>query len=98
MKFSNVLMPSWLRPSALMMPLVTVCPRRRIADGQHLIAHLGLVGVAHDDHGQLVQLDLDDGQIGVGVGADDLGPAAAAIVSTTSIASAPSTTWLFVGM
>ena len=26
MKFSNTLMPSWLRPSALMMPLVTVCP------------------------------------------------------------------------
>jgi hypothetical protein len=26
MKFSKVLMPSWLRPSALTMPLVTVCP------------------------------------------------------------------------
>ena len=26
MKFSNVLMPSWLRPSALTMPLVTVWP------------------------------------------------------------------------
>ena len=26
MKFSKVLMPSWLRPSALTMPLVTVWP------------------------------------------------------------------------
>src|SRR6478735_1553071 len=26
MKFSNVLMPRWLRPSALTMPMVTVCP------------------------------------------------------------------------
>jgi hypothetical protein len=51
-----------------------------VADRQHLIAHLQLVGVAQREGGQTVQLDLEHGQIGVGVGADHLRAGAAAVI------------------
>ena len=51
-----------------------------VADGQHLVAHLQGVGVAQHDHGQLVELDLEHRQVGVGVGADHLAARVAAVV------------------
>jgi len=51
-----------------------------IADGQHLVAHLQFVGAAQHDHRQLVELDLEHGQVGVGIGADHLAARVAAVV------------------
>jgi len=38
-----------------------------VADGQHLVAHLQVVGIAQHDHRQLVEFDLEHGQVAVGV-------------------------------
>src|SRR5690606_10667264 len=43
----------------------------RVADGQNTVPHGQCVGVAQHDHGQFVEFDLENGQVGVGVGADD---------------------------
>ena len=51
-----------------------------VADRQHLVAHLQRVGVAQRDDRQAVQRDLEDGQVGVGVGADHLAARLAAVV------------------
>jgi hypothetical protein len=42
-----------------------------IADGEHDIADAQAVGLAESDGRQLVGLDLQDGEIGFGVAADD---------------------------
>ena len=74
MKFSKVLMPSWLRPNADTMPEVTVWPTLNgIADGQHHVAHLQIGGVAQCDDGQLGQCDLQHRDVGFGVGPDEGG-------------------------
>ncbi len=44
----------------------------RIADGKHQVAHPQAVAVSERDGGKILRLDLDDGDIGLGVGADDL--------------------------
>ena len=81
MKFSKVLMPSWLRPSALTMPQVTVWPTPNgLPIASTDVAHLQRVGVAEGDHRQLVELDLEHREVGVGVGADHLACARAAVV------------------
>ena len=64
------------RASAETMPLVTVCPTPNgIADGEHKIAHLQLVGIAEWQSGELLALgvDLQHGKIGARIGKDDLG-------------------------
>ncbi len=44
------------------------------ADGEHPVADLGAVGVAELDGGErLGRVDLDDGDVGLGIDADDLG-------------------------
>jgi hypothetical protein len=52
----------------------------RVANGQHMVAHGQGIGVAQHDHGQLVEFDLEDGQVRVRVGANDLGLGPAAVV------------------
>ncbi len=48
--------------------------REGAADGEHPVADLGAVGVAELDRGQrLRRVDLDDGDVGLGVDADDVG-------------------------
>jgi len=45
-KFSKVLMPKLVRPSALTMRWLRFGHTERVANGQYLIAHLNGVGVA----------------------------------------------------
>ena len=45
-----------------------------------MVAHGQGIGVAQHDHGQLVEFDLEDGQVRVRVGANDLGLGPAAVV------------------
>ena len=67
MKFSKVLMPSWLRPSALTMPEVTVWAHaERVANREHRVAHLQGAHIAERDHGQLVELDAQHRDVGPG--------------------------------
>ena len=81
------------------MPLVTVWPTPNgIADGQHRSPTCSASESPSTIDRQLVELDLEHRQIGIGVGADHLARARAAVVSVTSISSAPSTTWLLVRM
>ena len=44
-----------------------------IADRQHQIADLRLIGLAEGNRRQLRQIDLDDREIGIGIGADHFG-------------------------
>ena len=53
---------------------------KRVANGQHGVAHHQRIGVAEHNDGQLVQFDLEDGQVGVGVGANYLGLGLAGVV------------------
>ena len=80
MKFSKVLMPSWLRPSALTMPEVTVWPT---SNGLPMASTTSptwmLVGVAEGDHRQPVEVDLQHRDVGLGVGADQPGLGLAAV-------------------
>ena len=65
--------PSW-RPLALTMPgRDGVLHAQRIADGQDPFADLDLARVAELGEGRVLGLDLDQGDVGLGVGADDLG-------------------------
>ncbi len=50
-----------------------------VADGQHRVAHLQGLGIAQGDGGQALQVDFEHGQVGFGVGANDLGARTAAI-------------------
>ena len=43
-----------------------------IADGEHVFADVEFVGVAPGDRRQIPGADLDDREVGLGVGADDL--------------------------
>ena len=52
---------------------------KRVADGQHHIAHLQVLGLAQHDDRQFVELDLEQGQVGVRVCADDLGCSASTV-------------------
>ena len=52
---------------------------KRVANGQHLIAHRKLVRVAQHDHGQFVEFDLEDRKVGVRVGADHGGAGTPAV-------------------
>ena len=45
----------------------------RVADGQHPFAHLELLGVAEGKRLEILGLDLDQGDVRAGIGADDLG-------------------------
>ncbi len=36
----------------------------------HDVAHLNLVAIRHRDHGQILRIDLDDGDVRLGVAAD----------------------------
>ena len=83
------------------MPAVTVFERPKgAADGEHPVADLRAVGVAQLDGGQrFLGVDLDDGDVGVLVDADDLGGTAVdrlassgSVESLTKILSALSTT------
>ena len=51
-----------------------------VANGQNSIAHLQAVHLTQNDDGQIGQVNFEQRQIGVGVGAYDLGQAVAAIV------------------
>ena len=51
-----------------------------VANGQHLVADLQGVGAAQHDHRKAVQVDLEHGQVGIGVCANDFGPGMTAIV------------------
>ena len=46
---------------------------QRVADGQHPLADPGVVTVAERHGRQVLRVDLHDGHIGVGIGADHLG-------------------------
>ena len=67
-------MPSWLRPSALTMPEVTVWPT---PNGLPMASTTSPTCSASTspkvDHRQLVELDLEHRQVGLGVGADQPG-------------------------
>ena len=59
MKSSKAVMPSWPRPVALTMPIVTVWLKpERVADREHDVADLERVGAAEADLGQVRQVDL----------------------------------------
>ena len=54
------------------MPCVTVWLRpKRIADREHHIAGAQFVGAAHRHDRQILEIDAQDGQVGVRIGADD---------------------------
>jgi hypothetical protein len=58
------------------------------ADGEDPVADLGAVGVAELDGGQrLGRVDLDDGDVGLGVDADDLGGTALSLSLSGSVES-----------
>ena len=88
------------RPVALTMPVVTVLlEAERVADRHHRLADLELGRIAQRDHRQPARLDLDQGEIGLGIAPDDLGGHARGrrpILTRMSVA--PSTTWLLVTM
>ena len=52
----------------------------RVADGEDHVAHAELVAVGQGDGGQVLGLDLDDGDVGLRIGADDLGGELAVVV------------------
>ncbi len=53
MKKLKSLIPAWVRASAEMMPLVTVWPTPKgLPDGEHQVAHFGLVGILELKGGQ----------------------------------------------
>ena len=51
-----------------------------IADREHAVADLDLVAVGEGDRRQVLGVDLDDGDVGLRVAADDLGRQLAAVV------------------
>ena len=56
------------------MPLVTVWPTpKRVANGQHGVAHLQVARIAQGNGWRRADVDFEHGQIGVGVCADDGG-------------------------
>ena len=59
--------PSW-RPLALTMPAVTVCSMpERVADGQDPFADLEQGRIAQLGEGEVLGLDLEEGQVGPGI-------------------------------
>ena len=53
---------------------------KRIANGEYLVPHLKRVGIAQHNGGQLVQPDLENRKVAVGVGANDLRACVAAVI------------------
>src|SRR5208283_1347065 len=51
-----------------------------VSDGEHDVPDLGFVAVGHGDDGEVFGVNLDDGDIGLGVAANDLGGECAAIL------------------
>jgi len=51
------------------MPMVIVCRRQGIADGEHVVAHLHLIGIANGDGLQGAGVHLEYGNVGLGIGA-----------------------------
>ncbi len=81
MKSSNRLMPRWLRPSALTMPDGhRVAEAERIADREHRVADLHVLDRAQRDRREAGGVCLQDGEIGLGVGAADLRLQAATVL------------------
>ena len=85
---ASVWMKSWMLPwprpgrPLSARPLALTMPRgdregepfaERIADGQHPLADAGVVAVAERHRRQRLGVDLEDRDVGVGIGADDLG-------------------------
>ncbi len=81
---ASVWMKSWyvgtFSPDAELAPLGGDDARRdgvlhaqRVADGQDPLADLDHGGVAQGDEGQVLGVDLEKGQVGLGIGPDDLG-------------------------
>ena len=57
---------------------------KRIADSQHNVTHLQLVGIAQDHDGQFIQFDFQYSQIGIRVGSHQFGLGATTIVQDDS--------------
>ena len=97
MKFSKVLMPSWLRPSALTMPLVTVWPTPK---GLPMASTWSPTCSASESPrvitGSLSRSIFSTARSLSGSVPITLAGVRRASCSTTSMASAPSTTWLLV--
>ena len=51
-----------------------------VADGEHDVAYLDLVAVGHGDDREVLGVNLDDGDVGLGVAANDFGGELAAIL------------------
>ena len=82
-------MPSCWRLVALTMPWVTRLRQpERIADREHHVADLQLVGAAEGRDRQRAEVDLQHRQIGVRVAADDVGVGHAAVRQLHRIESA----------
>ena len=97
MKFSNVLMPNWLRPSAETMPLVTVWPT---PNGLPMASTWSPTCSASElpsvMAGSLSSVIFSTARSLSGSVPITLAVVRRASGSTTSMASAPSTTWLLV--
>ena len=99
MKFSKVLMPSWLRPSALTMPLVTVWPT---PNGLPIASTLSPTSswseLPSTITGSLSSVIFSTARSVSGSVPITLAWVRRLSLSITSISSAPSTTWLLVRM
>ena len=99
MKFSKVLMPSWLRPSADTMPLVTVCPTPK---GFPMANTMSPTWTCSELFititGSLSKLTLSTAKSVSGSVPMILACVWRPSLSITKISSAASTTWLFVSM
>ena len=81
MKFSKVLMPRPVRPSAETMPLGHgLADAERVADGEHHVADAQRVGGAEGDRRQVLGVDAQHREVGLGIVADHLGEQLLAVV------------------